>query len=90
MIEFGNIEWLMGGLGISIAAGLIGYGELRGKVAATGKAVDAALATLQSDIKRLDDRIADLTDFLLREAHGEDIHQIRRPTSVVDPSSSDS
>ena len=67
------------GMLATLAGGLLGYGELRGKVIAQTKAFDDSLTILRSDIKRLDDRVADLTDFLLREARGEDPNQIRRP-----------
>ena len=65
---------------VTLAGGLMGYGELRGKVTAQAKNFDDALSVLRGDIKRLDDRVADLTDFLLREFHGESANKIGRPT----------
>ena len=56
--------FISGGLGLAIAGGLIGYGRLQQRV--TGQ--DDKFDTLRKDIARLDERIADLTDFLLRES----------------------
>ena len=73
------IEAILGGGIITLlAGGLMGYGELRGKVSAQAKSFEDTLHVLRSDIKRLDDRVADLTDFLLREHRGEDPNQIGR------------
>lgn len=74
-------------VGLAIAGGVMGYGELRGKVTAQAKAFEDSLVLLRADIKRLDDRVADLTDFLLREAHGEIADQIRGAAPVVNPCS---
>lgn len=57
-------EWI--GIGLTILAAAIGYGELRGKV----KGQDDKAEIILRSIQRLDDRIAELTDFLLRE-HGK-------------------
>ena len=73
------IEMLTGGgLAALLAGGLMGYGELRGKVIAQAKSFEDLLRVLRSDIQRIDDRVADLTDFLLRERRGEDPNQIGR------------
>lgn len=63
---------------VTLAGALMGYGELRGKVTAQSKIIDDSINVLRGDIKRLDDRIADLTDFLLKEFRGEDINKIGR------------
>ena len=60
------MEWVLGSGLVSGAVGVIyGYGTLNQRVAAVEKAME-----------RLSDRIEDLTDFLLKEAHGENPSQI--------------
>ena len=58
----------------SLAAGLVGYGKLQQRVSGQDEKFD----TLRKDIARLDERIADLTDFLLREhRNGTDPNKVR-------------
>ena len=73
------VEMLTGGLVTAVVGGLVGYGELRGKVNAHAESVSTSLELLRDDIKRLEARIEHLTEFLLREFHGESSHQARGP-----------
>ena len=64
------LETILGsGLVVTAGASLVGYGRLQQSV-----------TDLREDVGRLDDRIADLTDFLLREAKGdgENLRQVDR------------
>lgn len=63
------------GAGIAIGGVAVGYGELRGRV----NALDKMFELIRADIKHLDGRVEDLTDFLLREARGEVVDHIRHP-----------
>lgn len=65
---------LASGLVTAIAAGLVGYGKLQQRVEDQNDKFDL----LRADIRRLDDRVAELTDFLLRSFRGEDIDTIRQ------------
>lgn len=67
----------IGLIGASLAIGgvLVGYGELRGRV----RTLEQMFELIRADIKHLDSRVEDLTDFLLREAHGEVVDKIRNP-----------
>ena len=64
-------------------AGLVAYGRLAQRVENSTTRFDS----IDRSIARLDERIADLTDFLLREAHGESIDKIRGNASVAGPNS---
>lgn len=62
-------------LGAAVLAGAVGYGELKQKVASTDAKVTAEavareqmLSLVRNDIKRVDEKIEHLTDFLLRQA----------------------
>lgn len=68
------IETILGSVSAAtIVGGLVAYGRMQQKVDNQNELFDL----LRADIKRLDERVADLTDFLLREFHGEDPDQIR-------------
>ena len=71
------LEVVLGSGTVFTAAGVIyGYGKLAQRV-----------EDIKGDIHRLDERVADLTDFLLREARGEDgttLDQKRGAAPVVD------
>lgn len=70
-----------GGVSVSsVIAGVMAYGRLQQKVAGQ----EEKFEILRSDIARLDERVADLTDFLLREHRGESVDQIRRPAGQPD------
>ena len=62
------IDWSWIGFAFTTIAAAVGYGELRQKVATQRDNVDL----LRADIKRLDEKIEHLTDFLLREVRGEE------------------
>ena len=76
------IELLLGsGLATGAVVSIYSYGKLNQRVQGVEAAVD-----------HLTKRIEGLTDLLLREArgetNGEDLHQVRSSTAILDPSSS--
>ena len=84
------VEALLGsGLVGGLVGGIFAYGKLHQRVSSHREQVEESFGLLRKDISRLDDRIADLTDFLLREAHGEDFDKVLRPAQESTPSSRD-
>ena len=69
---------LSSGLGIAVVSGIFAYGRLYQRVESNKEEVTEHFGILRKDIARLDERIADLADFLIREAHGEDSDGIRK------------
>jgi len=69
---------LASGLVTATVTGIFAYGRLYQRVESNREQVEDHFGLLRRDISRLDDRVAELTDFLLREIRGEDPRKVKR------------
>ncbi len=67
------VSILSSGLVLAIVGGIAGYGRLQQRVESNERATAEQVKSIVSHIQRLDDRIADLTDYLLRQNDGKSI-----------------